>query len=82
MEMDRKRISKREEDKNMTEQLFPTKILYPKAPPIDIYIVVAYWTPGGWWKVFPEQHTFDDTAQKFADSLGSGWGERRMYHLK
>lgn len=68
----------------MTQELFPMKVVYPKPPPLDVYIVTAYWAPGGWWKVFtqnvPPLHT-DKEAQEFADSLGQGYTVRKIFHL-
>ena len=64
----------------MTEELFPTKVVYAPVPPIDIWVVCAYWSVGGWWKV--DQFKDELEADEYAKNLGRGYGERRIYHLK
>ncbi len=68
----------------MTEikELFPVSISYPPTPSLDVYIVFACWSLGGWWKMFPNQFLTQEKAQEFIDHLPTGYGERRIFHVK
>ncbi len=66
-----------------TTELFPIKTTYP--PPdkkLDYWIIVAWWAPGGWWKVFSPQYLTEEKAQFETDLLPRGYTERHIFHLK
>jgi len=61
--------------------LFPIKKSYPKPPkPLDIYLLVAYWSIGGWWKIINSFNKLEE-AETMAERLPNGYGERRIFHL-
>ena len=64
------------------QELFPTKITWPPTDkPLDFYIVMAYWAPGGWWKLFPGLYNKEGAEIKI-EMLPRGYTERRVYHIK
>ena len=52
----------------------------PQHPPI--FMVCAFYSIGGYWKVFPENFTYKSNAEKFARELSAGWLHRKIYELK
>ncbi len=64
------------------KELFPVTIVYPPTPPLDVYIVFAYWGVGKYWKMFLFQSPIQKEAQDFANNLSSRYGERVMFHVK
>ena len=73
-----------EVEKEMIEpqELFPIETSYPPAPPLDVYIVFAYWGIGKYWKMFSFQSLTRKEAQDFVNSLSGGYGDRRIFHVK
>lgn len=61
--------------------LFSIKTLYPKPPKdIDLYLLVAYWAVGGWWKVITTCKKYEEAEIK-AGQLPKGYSERKIFHL-
>ncbi len=67
---------------NKIKELFPVATVYPPTPSLDVYIVFAYWGVGKYWKMFSAQWPTEKDAQDFVDSLSSGYGERKIFHVK
>lgn len=63
-------------------ELFPVKTIYPPAPKaLDFYIIVAYWAPGGWWKIWPDQWVSEEKAELQAEKIPAGYTERQIFHI-
>jgi len=63
------------------DELFPEKILWPPVDkPLNFYIIVAYWAPGGRWKLFPNLYNEKEVGIKLS-TLPRGYTERRVYHI-
>lgn len=61
----------------MSDQLFSAEVLEKAVmpPPAreDWYMVVGYWSPGGWWSLHSGRWATEEAARNAAKSLPKGW---------
>lgn len=64
--------------------LFPIASIVadPPPPPLDGYAVLAYWQPGGWWKLWGDIWDTEDKGQEVAQQLPRGWLHRRILRVR
>ena len=67
------------------EAMFVTELPPVPAPPVDIYLVLAFYVGPGrpmkTWKIFPKQYTTESAARAFAESLTTNYRHRTIYRL-
>ncbi len=66
-------------DRGQAEVLFETQAVPP--PVKHPYIVMAYYAPQEFWKVFPDLWETAEAAEKHAGQLRKGWLFRRVVKI-
>ena len=64
--------------------LFPEHSIVtdPPPPPLDAYVVLAYWQPGGWWRMWPDLWETEAVARDHAQELPRGWIHKRILRIR
>lgn len=67
------------------EAAFVAEIQPIPPPPLDLFLVVAYYLGPGMstksWKLFSEKFTAEGSARAFAEALPAHYQYRTIYHL-
>jgi len=71
-----------ESERQMSLAIDTTGIAVNRDVPNQVFwIVVAYWSVGGWWKVFPEWYGSEDRATGVAEELPRGYTAIRVVRI-
>ena len=64
--------------------LFPEHVIVadPPLPPLDGYVILAYWQHGGWWRIWADIWGTEEAARQHSMELSRGWIHRRILRLQ
>ena len=58
-----------------------SKTVAPKEMEFEFWVVVARWSHGGFWKIFPELYTSQIDADEFANNLPEGYTFKYVFRV-